>query len=73
MSALQVAGINPSESRSCDYTAPPCIYAFRTTLYFYSYITSSIHLMIMMMVRITVKIDTKIAHDKPIPHAKENS
>ena len=34
-SALQVAGISPSESRSCDYISPPCINAFRTTLYFY--------------------------------------
>ena len=34
ISALQVAGISSSESRSCDYISPPCIYAFRT-LYFY--------------------------------------
>ena len=49
ISALQVAGINPSESRSCDYISPPCIYAFRTTLYLYSYMASSIHMMMMMM------------------------
>ena len=44
ISALQVAGISPSESRSCDYISPPCIYASRTTLYFYFYMASSIHI-----------------------------
>ena len=41
ISALQVTGISPSGSRSCDYISSPCIDAFRTTLYFYFYMASS--------------------------------
>ena len=38
ISALQVTGISPSGSRSCDYISSPCIYAFRTTLYFFLFL-----------------------------------
>ena len=62
ISALQVAGVSPSESRSCDYISPPCIYVFRTTLYFYFYMASSIHMMIMMMMMTMMMMTMMMIH-----------
>ena len=41
ISALQVTGISPSESRSCDYISSPCVEQRCT--FFYFYMASSIH------------------------------